>query len=53
MHHSYTSTTGLVTWTLRDGNGGARLHVTQTAPASDHRSAWHDHIEALAADLAS
>ncbi|WP_371402401.1 SRPBCC family protein [Kribbella sp. NBC_00662] len=52
-HLAYASATGTITWTLRDGNGGARLHVSQTAPAPDHQSAWHDHIEALAADLAN
>ncbi|MFD3401798.1 SRPBCC family protein [Kribbella sp. NPDC058693] len=52
-HLTYTSTTGPITWTLRDGNGGARLHLSQSTPGSDHQSAWHDHIEALAADLSS
>ncbi|MFF0343111.1 SRPBCC family protein [Kribbella sp. NPDC004875] len=43
---------GEVTWTLRDGNGGARLVLTQTGPAADYRTPWHDAIEFLAAELA-
>ncbi|WP_328999816.1 SRPBCC family protein [Kribbella sp. NBC_00709] len=44
---------GEVTWALRDGNGGARLVLTQTGPAADYLTAWHDLIEtlAVAADL--
>jgi uncharacterized protein YndB with AHSA1/START domain len=47
---SYTWSGGDVTWALRDGNGGARLVLTQTGPAADYLNAWHDLIEALAAD---
>ncbi|MDX3005378.1 SRPBCC family protein [Kribbella solani] len=43
---------GEVSWTLRDGNGGARLVLTQTGPATDQLAAWHDLIESLAAELA-
>lgn len=49
---TYTSSDGEVTWTLRDGNGGARLVLTQTGPAADHLTTWRDHIESLAAELA-
>jgi uncharacterized protein YndB with AHSA1/START domain len=44
---------GLVTWKLRDGNGGARLVLTQTGPAGEYLSSWQDRIEALAAELAT
>jgi uncharacterized protein YndB with AHSA1/START domain len=48
---TYTWSQGDVTWTLRDGNGGARLVLAQTGPAADYLDAWHDLIEALAAEL--
>ncbi|MEV5961208.1 SRPBCC family protein [Kribbella sp. NPDC051952] len=48
---TYTWSQGDVTWALRDGNGGARLVLTQTGPAADYLDAWHDLIEALAAEL--
>ncbi|MFC5267283.1 SRPBCC family protein [Kribbella qitaiheensis] len=48
---SYPWQHGVVTWRLRDGNGGARLVVTQTGPAEDYLPAWRDLIESLAADL--
>jgi uncharacterized protein YndB with AHSA1/START domain len=44
-------TYGKISWKLRDGNGGARLVLTQTGPAADHLPAWHDLIESLAAEL--
>jgi uncharacterized protein YndB with AHSA1/START domain len=47
---SYSWSNGEVTWALRDGNGGARLVLTQTGPAADYLNTWHDLIEALAAD---
>jgi uncharacterized protein YndB with AHSA1/START domain len=40
---------GEVRWALRDGNGGARLVLTQTGAAADYLSAWHDLIETLGA----
>jgi len=48
---SYSWSGGEVTWTLRDGNGGARLVLTQTGSAAGYLSAWHDLIESLAAEL--
>jgi uncharacterized protein YndB with AHSA1/START domain len=45
---AYTWSGGEVTWALRDGNGGARLVLTQTGPAADYLTAWHDLIETLA-----
>jgi uncharacterized protein YndB with AHSA1/START domain len=39
---------GDVLWTLRDGNGGARVTLTQTGPAAQYLTAWHDLIEELA-----
>jgi hypothetical protein len=39
----------VVTWTLRDGKGGARLVLTHTGAAAEHVAAWHDLIESLAA----
>lgn len=45
---TYSWTGGEVTFTLRDGNGGARLTLTQTGPAADYLTAWHDLIETLA-----
>jgi uncharacterized protein YndB with AHSA1/START domain len=48
---TYTWSQGEVTWALRDGNGGARLVLTQTGPAADYLDAWHDLIEAFAAEL--
>jgi uncharacterized protein YndB with AHSA1/START domain len=45
---------GLVRWELSDGQGGARVVVTQTVPArlAGHRAAalaaWHAHLERLA-----
>jgi uncharacterized protein YndB with AHSA1/START domain len=50
---------GRIRWELRDGNGGARLVVTQTGPreATTERSAalesWQARIEDLARDLRS
>jgi uncharacterized protein YndB with AHSA1/START domain len=44
---------GEVRWMLRDGNGGARLVLTQTGPAADHLTSWRDLIEHLAHELAS
>jgi uncharacterized protein YndB with AHSA1/START domain len=49
---TYTWSHGEITWTLRDGNGGARLVLTQTGPAADELTTWRDHIESLAAELA-
>jgi uncharacterized protein YndB with AHSA1/START domain len=49
---TYTTPDGEVTWSLRDGNGGARLHLSQAGSTPDHQAAWHAHIEALAAELA-
>ncbi len=51
MRLSYAWRSGEVTWALRDGNGGARLVLTQTGPAADYLDAWHDLIESLAAEL--
>ncbi|TCO28437.1 uncharacterized protein YndB with AHSA1/START domain [Kribbella steppae] len=48
---TYTWSQGEVTWTFRDGNGGARLVLAQTGPAADYLDAWHDLIESLAAEL--
>jgi uncharacterized protein YndB with AHSA1/START domain len=48
---TYTWSQGEVSWTLREGNGGARLVLAQTGPAADYLDAWHDLIEALAAEL--
>ncbi|MEU4293057.1 SRPBCC family protein [Kribbella sp. NPDC026596] len=48
---SYPWSQGEVTWSLRDGNGGARLVLTQTGPAADYLSTWHDLIETLTAEL--
>ncbi|MGW1340551.1 SRPBCC family protein [Kribbella sp. NPDC002412] len=48
---TYTWSQGEVGWTLRDGNGGARLVLTQTGPAAAYLDAWRDLIEALAAEL--
>lgn len=43
---------GMITWQLRDGNGGARLVLTQTGPtAPDYLSAWHGLIESLSTNL--
>jgi uncharacterized protein YndB with AHSA1/START domain len=42
---------GTITWHLRDGNGGARLVLTQTGPAEEFLPAWRELIESLAADL--
>jgi uncharacterized protein YndB with AHSA1/START domain len=50
---NYNCGTGEVTWTLRDGNGGARLTLTQTAPAGDHLTSWQTLIESLATELSS
>jgi hypothetical protein len=44
---------GTITWHLRDGNGGARLKLTQTGPAKQFLDSWHDLIEALATNLAT
>jgi uncharacterized protein YndB with AHSA1/START domain len=43
---------GTISWELRDGNGGARVVLTQTGPAEEFLPAWRDLIESLAADLA-
>jgi uncharacterized protein YndB with AHSA1/START domain len=48
---TYTWSQGEVRWTLRDGNGGARLVLAQTGPAAGYLDAWRDLIEALAAEL--
>jgi uncharacterized protein YndB with AHSA1/START domain len=48
---TYTWSNGEITWTLRDGNGGARLVLTQTGPAADNLTIWRDHIESLATEL--
>ncbi|WP_406055077.1 SRPBCC domain-containing protein [Kribbella sp. NBC_00889] len=48
---TYTCSQGEVTWALRDGNGGARLVVTQTGPSAGHLDAWREVIENLAAEL--
>ncbi|HEY0472937.1 MAG TPA: activator of HSP90 ATPase, partial [Kribbella sp.] len=42
---------GTITWQLRDGNGGARLVLTQTGPADEFLPAWRELIESLAAEL--
>jgi uncharacterized protein YndB with AHSA1/START domain len=48
---SYPSQFGTITWKLSDGNGGARLVLTQTGPAEEFLPAWRDLIESLATDL--
>lgn len=48
---TYTWSQGEVTWTLRDGNGGARLVLAQTGPAADNLDAWQHLIESLAGGL--
>jgi uncharacterized protein YndB with AHSA1/START domain len=48
---AYTWAQGEVSWVLRDGNGGARLVLTQTGPAADNLNAWHDLVESLAGEL--
>ncbi|HET6295941.1 MAG TPA: SRPBCC family protein [Kribbella sp.] len=48
---AYSSPQGEVAWSLRDGNGGARLVVTQAGPAGEYLAAWHDLIESLAGAL--
>lgn len=50
---SYPWQQGVVTLNLRNGNGGARLTVTQTGPAEPYLPAWQDLIETLAANLAN
>jgi hypothetical protein len=47
----YQAQHGSVRWQLRDGNGGARLVVTQSGPAEPFLPAWQDLIESLAANL--
>ncbi|TCO51039.1 uncharacterized protein YndB with AHSA1/START domain [Kribbella antiqua] len=47
----YPSQDGEVTWALRDGNGGARLVLTQTGPAAGYLTDWREVIESLAAEL--
>jgi uncharacterized protein YndB with AHSA1/START domain len=47
----YPAPHGTVRWQLHDGNGGARLVVTQSGPAEQFLPAWHDLIESLAANL--
>lgn len=49
---SYEWQDSVVSWRLRDGNGGARLVLTQTGPAAQFLTYWQDLIEELAADLA-
>ncbi|WBQ01922.1 SRPBCC family protein [Kribbella sp. CA-293567] len=44
---------GVVTWRLRDGNGGARLVLTQSGPAAQYLAPWREVIEELAAGLAA
>ncbi|MEV8371401.1 SRPBCC family protein [Kribbella sp. NPDC056861] len=44
---------GVVTWRLRDGNGGARLTLTQSGPAAQYLKAWRQVIEELATGLAA
>jgi uncharacterized protein YndB with AHSA1/START domain len=39
------------TLTLRDGNGGARLVLTQTNPASGDYESWRELIESVAAEF--
>jgi hypothetical protein len=41
----YPAQHGTVRWQLRDGNGGARLVVTQSGPAEPFLTGWHDLIE--------
>jgi uncharacterized protein YndB with AHSA1/START domain len=48
---TYPWSQGEVTWALRDGNGGARLVLTQTGPAAACLAVWRDLIEGLAAEL--
>lgn len=50
---SYAWQHGVVTFKLRDGNGGARLVFTQTGPAKEFLEPWQDLIESLAAGLTS
>ncbi len=50
---SYLWQQGVVTWKLRDGNGGARMVLIQTGPAAEYLEAWRELIETLAADLAA
>jgi uncharacterized protein YndB with AHSA1/START domain len=47
----YPAQHGSVRWQLRDGNGGARLVVTQSGRAEPFLPAWQDLIESLAANL--
>jgi uncharacterized protein YndB with AHSA1/START domain len=48
---SYPWLHGIVTLTLRDGNGGARLTLSQTGPAEPYLDAWRTLIETLATSL--
>jgi uncharacterized protein YndB with AHSA1/START domain len=48
---SYRWQHGTISWQLRDGNGGARLVLTQTGPADEFLPAWRELIESLAAEL--
>ncbi|GAA1517916.1 SRPBCC family protein [Kribbella lupini] len=41
---------GSATLTLRDGNGGARLVLTQTDPAAGDYESWRELIESVAAE---
>lgn len=50
---AYSWQDGVVTWRLRDGNGGARLELTQTGPAEEFLTSWRDLIEQLATNLAT
>jgi uncharacterized protein YndB with AHSA1/START domain len=49
MSLSYPWQHGTVTIAVRDGNGGARLTLTQTGPAAEYLDAWREAIERLAA----
>jgi len=48
---TYSSAQGKVSWSMRDGNGGARLVVTQAGSAGEYLAAWRDLIESLAGTL--
>ncbi|MGW6276447.1 SRPBCC family protein [Kribbella sp. NPDC055071] len=48
---TYPWSQGEVAWVLRDGNGGARLVLTQTGSAAGYLAVWRDLIEALAVEL--
>jgi uncharacterized protein YndB with AHSA1/START domain len=48
---SYDWQHGVVTVKLRDGNGGARMVLTQTGPAKEYLEPWRVLIESLAAGI--